>query len=138
MTTLSSLFHPSSICLARCFVCFCSKVLIRANRMLEFRCFECLREVLSSTLPQGLSHWQVISTLKYVLHFDFFDLVGNKSYNNLFWAPFVRSLLKNIGPWSKRNALASSGVTNDRGPIFFSNDRTKGYYRVSNTINLSF
>ena len=36
-----------------------------------------------------------------------------------------------VGNKSKRNALASSGVTNDRGPIFFSNDRTKGYYRVS-------
>ena len=42
----------------------------------------------------------------------------------------MRSLLKNIGPWSKRNALASSGVTNGRGPIFFRNDRSKGYYTV--------
>ena len=50
----------------------------------------------------------------------------------------MRSLLKNIGPWSKRNDLASSGVTNDRGPIFFSNDRTKGYYRVSKAVGTEY
>ena len=68
-------------------------------------CFECLREGIASTLTQTLPHWQVISTLKYVLHLNFLDLVRNKSYNN----PFFRTLLKNIGPWSERSALASSG-----------------------------
>ena len=92
--------------------------------------FERLREVISSTPPQVLPHWQVrfkVGSSLRLLNLVLLDLVGNKSHNNLFSFVYwkILALGQNVTPSQAR------GVTNDRGPIFFSNDRKKGYYKVS-------
>ena len=91
--------------------------------------FERLREVISPRPPQVLPHWQVLfkvcSSLK-LFNLFLLDLVGNKSYDNLFFVRYwkILALGQNVTP------SQAWGVTNNRGPIFFSNDHKKGYYMI--------
>ena len=68
--------YPPKMTLARCTSRQALVALLR---------FECLREGISSPLPQRLPHWQVSFTLRYIFHLNFFklvvlDLVGNRLY----------------------------------------------------------
>ena len=110
------------------FCLFCSKVLTRekldTNRILEYS---------SRRFTRGNFLCFHIGKLKYVLHLNFFklvllDVVGNKSYRNLFIVPYWEILVLD----QKVTPSQARGVTNDYGPIFFSNNHKRGYYKVSN------
>ena len=47
----------------------------------------------------------------------------------------MRSLLKNIGPRSFVTPELARALRFDQGPIFFSNESTKGYYMIYSQTN---
>ena len=78
--------------------------------------FQCLLGGMSSTPPKDFPHRQIIST---------FHLVRN---NHII--TFLRSLLKNIGPRSFVTPELARALRFDQGPMFFNNERKKGYYMI--------